>query len=153
MPWWNSHKDKADPSAQQRFGAEAFALTCLALELAKADDNFDAQEQVRLRNDLAHHFDLDESEVEALIKAAEVHQSQLVETYSLTRTLRETLDEEQRVVVIETLWRLAYADAHLDGQELAFMRTIPAALGIKNHVSEAAKRRALAALDTPSGLS
>ena len=89
---------------------------------------------------------MDPAEVTALIEAAEAYQQNAVETYGLTRKLRDGLDAAQRVVVIETLWRLAYADGVLDAEEFAFMRTVPAALGIENHVSEAAKRRALSAL-------
>ena len=148
MNWWTlTNKQKAPHPAEQRYGAEAFALACLALELAKADEEFDAAEQARLTQDLRHHFDLSAQEAAELIAAAEAHQAQSVETYGLTRTLRESLDEEQRVVVIETLWRLAYADGVLDSEEFAFMRTVPSALGVENHISEAAKRRAIAALE------
>ena len=121
-------------------------MTCLALELAKADDDFASSERTRLEGDLAHHFDLSPNQVAELVAAAEAFQSQSVETFAFTKALREGLDEEGRVSVIETLWRIAYADGVLEGQEFAFMRTIPAALGIENHVSEAAKRRALTAL-------
>lgn len=154
MPWWsivkqdtlNEANNQADNGAEAQFGREAFALTCLALELAMADDSFDSREQGRLRADLAHHFDLSEPEVSALIAAAQAHQARSVEAYSLTRKLRESLSEEERVVVIETLWRLAYADGVLDGEEFAFMRRLPAALGIENYISEAARRRAMSAL-------
>jgi len=147
MPWWAAAKKAQGAEAQAEFGAEAFALACLALELAKADDDFDACELARLRDDLKHHFDFDDGQTDALISAAEAHQAQSVESYGLTRTLRESLSQEDRVVVIETLWRLAYADGVLDQEEFAFMRTVPAALGVENHVSEAAKRRAMAALN------
>ena len=143
MPWWSLAQQDTVSAVEEKFGVEAFALTCLALELAKADDDFDFQEQARLRDDLAHHFDLGGGQVEELLAAAEAHQSQSVETYSFTRKLRETLGQEERLVVIETLWRLAYADGVLDAEEFAFMRTVPAALGVENHLSEAARRRAL----------
>ena len=144
--WWSKAKQAAFPKAAEPYGEEAFALTCLALELAKADDDFADSERERLEGDLAHHFDLDAGEVAKLMTAAEEFQSQAVETFSFTKALRESLDEEGRVAVIETLWRIAYADGVLDGAEFAFMRTIPSALGIENHVSEAAKRRAISAL-------
>ena len=153
MPWWSVTKSDNLGDAENRFGTEAFALTCLALELAKADDDFDIQERSRLSADLAHHFDLNDEEVGALMDAAEAYQRQSVETYSFTRKLRESLDIDDRVVVIETLWRLAYANAVLDAEEFAFMRTIPSALGVDNHISETAKRRALNALGLADDLS
>lgn len=153
MAWWHVGKPKAKDPAEEKYGAEAFALTCLALELAKADDHFDESEHARLRDDLAHHFDLSADEVAELMTAGEAYQAQSVETYGLTRTLREGLSQEERIVVIETLWRLAYADGVLDAEEFAFMRTIPAALGVENHLSEAAKRRALDALGLSERLS
>ena len=144
--WWTKTKQPSFPKAAEAYGAEAFALTCLALELAKADEDFSAAEHSRLTADLAHHFDLSQTEVADLMQAAEAYQSQSVETFTFTRALRENLDREARHAVLETLWRLAYADGVLDGEEFAFMRTVPAALGIENHHSEAAKRRALDAL-------
>ena len=150
MPWWNVSQDgkakQTANAAQQKFGEEAFALTCLALELAKSDDDYSGDEMRRLSADLAHHFDLGEAEVEELLAAAEAHQAQSVETYAFTRTLRQNLSVEEREVVVETLWRLAYADGVLDGEEFAFMRTVPAALGVEPQVSAAAQRRAMAAL-------
>ncbi len=153
MPWWSnilpsnpSAQEASAKAAEARFGAEALALTCLAVELAKSDEDFDGQERQRLSADLSHHFDLSAAAAEELILAAEAIQGHSVENFSFIRKLREGLDAEQRVTVIETLWRLAYADGVLDGAEFSFMRTIPAALGVENHVSEAAKRRAMAAL-------
>ncbi len=146
MPWWTPKPDRTPDPAETKFGPEAFALTCLALELAKSDESLDAVERARLASDLAHHFDLSPSDVDELMAAGEAHQAQSVQTYGYTKALRDTLDEDQRVTVIETLWRLAFADGVLDAQEYAFMRTVPAALGVENHLSEAAKRRARAAL-------
>ena len=153
MAWW-SHvlhinqpkRDAVAQAAEKKFGSEALALTCLAVELAKSDEDFDVAERNRLLADLSHHFDLDSAAAEELIAVAEAVQDQSVENFSFISKLREGLDAEQRVTVIETLWRLAYADGVLDGAEFSFMRTIPAAFGVENHLSEAAKRRAMTAL-------
>lgn len=154
MAWWSARPDGAGKAgttaATQKFGEEAFALTCLALELAKSDDDYSGDEMRRLSSDLAHHFDLSDREVEELLSAAETHQAQAVETYAFTRTLRQNLTLEDREVVVETLWRLAYADGVLDGEEFAFMRTVPAALGVEPQVSAAARRRAMVALGLDS---
>lgn len=153
MAWWSNvlyvdqpKRDAVAEAAEEKFGAEALALTCLAVELARSDEDFDASERERLSADLSHHFDLSAEAAEELIVAAEEVQGKSVENFGFIRKLREGLDAEQRITVIETLWRLAYADGVLDGAEFSFMRTIPAALGVENHVSEAAKRRAMAAL-------
>lgn len=146
MAWWTPKKNHNLHSAEVKYGPEAFALTCLALELANSDDNFDTLEQERLSLDLTYHFDLTISEVEELVEAAREHQARSVETYGYTKKLRDSLDHEELVVVVETLWRLAFADGNLDSEEFAFMRKIPAALGVENYISEAAKRRAIEAL-------
>ena len=85
--WWTKTKEASFPKAAEPYGAEAFALTCLALELAKADEDFAETERARLAADLAHHFDLSDGEVQDLMAAAEAYQAQSVETFTFTKAL------------------------------------------------------------------
>lgn len=98
------------------------AAAVLLLEMRHADHQHSDLERAEIRAQLQSYFKLDEGEVEELLDAAEPAQRQAVSLHSYLQALNATMDVAAKRRVLEMLWRVAYADAHLDSHEEHLLR-------------------------------
>ncbi|GAB3678784.1 tellurite resistance TerB family protein [Salinisphaera aquimarina] len=104
--------------------AKRIAAAVLLLEMAHADNRHDDEEYEEIRRQLKTHFRLDDAETEELINAATPRAEQAVSLYKFLKTLNDGLSPEEKRQVLEMLWRVAYADRHLDAHEEHLLREI-----------------------------
>lgn len=112
-------RDQSDPSHGRRLAAAV-----LLLELEHADQRRDQSERAEIQRQLQRFFDLDADEVAALLESAESRSDESVSLHSFLRALNEGFDPSAKREVLEMLWRVAYADRHLDAHEESFLRQI-----------------------------
>ena len=98
------------------------ASAALMFELLKTDRHIDDRETRMLRQVLARTFAMDEQQLDDVIKLAEEEAAQAVSLYEFTSLMNETYDYEDKVLLVENLWRLALADDHLDKYEEQMIR-------------------------------
>jgi uncharacterized tellurite resistance protein B-like protein len=70
-----------------------------------------------VRRLLAQRFGLDKEAAEQLLADGERAADRSVSLYKHTRALDAELDEQEKFGVIEALWKIAYADGTLEGNE------------------------------------
>jgi len=120
----------------------ALAMAALMVEAARMDDDFSVAERQRIVALLAGHFDLAEADAEALVERALEAVTASVEFYSWTREIKERLNEEERVGLMEMLWETVYADASLHAMEANLMRRLAGLLYVTDRNSSLARQRA-----------
>ena len=130
--------DEAAPSDDRL----AFATAALMVEAARMDDDFSAEERRRIVALLAGHFDLAAAAAEALVDRVAEAVEESVEFYGWTRELKDRLDHEERIGVVEMLWEIVYADAALHAMEANLMRRLAGLLYVTDRDSGLARRRA-----------
>lgn len=124
------------------------AAAALLVEAATLDGHFDSSERDAIAAALAEGFDLAESETAALIATAERRVDESSQILGFTRVIKDRLTVEDRVRVIEMLWRVAYADGELHDYEAGLVRRVAGLLYVPDRESGAARHRVLARLDT-----
>ena len=110
--------------AQSRDHALRLATATLLIEVVRADYEVDLKEIEATIRQLRSHFDLTEDETLLLIKEAEAKADHSVSLQDFTRVLHERLSEAEKYSVIEMLWRVAFADDHLDKHEDYVVRKV-----------------------------
>jgi uncharacterized tellurite resistance protein B-like protein len=75
----------------------------------------------------------------------------MVDLYGLTRTVKDKLDEEGRIELMEALWEVVYADGELHDYEGQLMRRLSGLLYVTDRESGEARKRALAKLGLEVG--
>ncbi len=100
------------------------ASAALLLELMKIDGHFDERETEAIADVLANTFSLEQQTLEEIIRLAEDESHQSTSLYDFTSLVNTGYSYEQRVRLIENLWRVAYADKHIDRYEDALIRRI-----------------------------
>jgi uncharacterized tellurite resistance protein B-like protein len=119
----------------------ALAACALLLELANADEEFTEDERIHIEEALARHFDLEPEAVEALITLADEERRRSVDLYQFTRLIADRYDTGQKMVLVEVMWRVVFADGELAKHEGYLMRKISNLLGLKpGYLSEARKK-------------
>ena len=117
------------------------AACALLLELAHADDEFAPEERVHIEEALVRHFELDPATSAELIELADQERRRSVDLYQFTRLIADAYDIGQKMVLVEVMWRVVFADGELAKHESYLMRKISNLLGLKpGYLAEARKK-------------
>jgi uncharacterized tellurite resistance protein B-like protein len=135
-----------DEGSASRVGSVARAVAFLMVEAGNVDGSFDPVERTRALDLLARRFDMDAKDAEALIREGETLHQEAVGWYKQSRTLKDALDYEDRVDLMEMLWEVVYADGVLDDMEANMMRRVAGLLYVDDVDSGTARKRAMAKL-------
>lgn len=100
------------------------ATAALMFELMRTDAQIDAREQQALAKVLRDTFNLDDATVTNLLSMAESAAHEATSLYEFTTLVNENYSYEQRVKLIENLWRVAFADTKLDRYEEHLIRKV-----------------------------
>lgn len=119
------------------------AAAALLVEAAMVDGAFDQSERDQIKDVLVHLFALDESAIEALLAESEQAVSESVELYSFARTVKDSLDYDRRVELMQMLWEVVYADGQLDDFEANLVRRVSGLLYVSDQDSGRARKAAL----------
>ncbi|MEM9387165.1 MAG: TerB family tellurite resistance protein [Pseudomonadota bacterium] len=118
--------DQSTPSDSVRLSSEdlPLATATLLVEMTRADHQQTEGERATVEQALVSHFSLAADEARALLEEAERETARAISLYDYTAALNQALDDEQRVKVLELLWRVALADGHLDKYEEYLVRKV-----------------------------
>jgi uncharacterized tellurite resistance protein B-like protein len=93
------------------------ATAVLLVEVMRADTSFHAGEREAVQAALVEKFRLTPDEADRLAELAETAARQATDLYSFTTRLDAAFTMEQKVRMVELMWRVAYADGHLADHE------------------------------------
>ncbi len=121
------------------------AAAAILVETAMLDGTFDEEERRTIHTILVDRFELSGDDADALIEAAavDVEDAGANGVYAATRTIRDRFSEEERIDVMEMLWRVAYADGSLHDYEANLVRRVAGLLYVRDKDSGDARKRAL----------
>ncbi|NNE36695.1 MAG: TerB family tellurite resistance protein, partial [Gammaproteobacteria bacterium] len=119
----------------------------LMLEIALADSGIDEHELKVIENTMSLHFHLNQDEIKEIIETARTEVDHAISLHDFTRTVNEELNAEEKVTVIELLWRVAVADNVIDKYEEYFIRKIADLLYVSHANYIKAKHQAAKTLD------
>lgn len=134
------------PAVAKRTDDLAHAVAALLIEAARMDNTFDAAERAAVERLLAQRFDLEPQAVKSLVEAAEEMVRRSTQFYSFTRRINDRLSEEERIGIIEMMWKVAYSDGVLDPHEDMLLRRIAGLIHVTDLDRGLARKRALADL-------
>jgi uncharacterized tellurite resistance protein B-like protein len=106
------------------------ATAALLLELARSDFSESAQEVDAIRHLLQRRFGLQDTALDELIKNATRRADTSVSLHEFTHRLNRELPEEDKLEIVEMLWRVSHADGRIDKHEEHLIRRIAGLLHI-----------------------
>lgn len=134
-----------EPAQQAKTGEAGpnieLAACALLLELAHADEEFADSERRHIESAIQRHFELDAGKTKELIELADRERRQSSDLFQFTSLISNSFDEGQKMVLIEAMWGLVYADGEVAEHETYLMRKISNLLGVKpGYLAELKKR-------------
>ena len=128
-------------------GDARLALAALLVRVARANDDYTASEVAKIDVILLRHYpDLDAEAAAALRHEAEEIENSAHDTVKFTRSIKDAVDLDDRVEVVEALWELVLADGERDHDEESALRLIAPLLGVNDRDSAHARQRVEAQL-------
>lgn len=100
------------------------ACIALLLETSMADEILDDKEIDALKITLIKDFKIENDEVDELIALAKENVKDSTSLYEFTRDINDSFSAEQRVQLIESMWKIAYADGNIDKYEERIIRKV-----------------------------
>ena len=133
----------AEPAASEH--ALQLAAAVLLVEVMRADADCSATERETAIGALRAKFALADDEVARLFELAETTSRDAPDLYSFTSRLNKGFSLEQKVRMVEYLWRVAYADGHMSHHENHLLLKLGDLLYIPRAEFVGAKQRGRAA--------
>ena len=100
------------------------ACIALMLETSMADDLLDESEIKTLKATLINDFKLEETEIDELIEISKKNVDDSTSLYDFTRDINDNFDSNERFKLIESMWKIAYADGNIDKFEEHIIRKV-----------------------------
>ncbi len=120
------------------------AAAVLLLETARMDDAIDDDERAVIVGLVRSRFGLGDEEVAAVVELADQVAHDSVELSRFIRRIRDGFDHDERVEMVEMLWRVVYADGVVHDHEANLLRRIAGLLYVSDRESGEARKRAQA---------
>ncbi|MDX6748249.1 TerB family tellurite resistance protein [Geminicoccaceae bacterium 1502E] len=130
---------------------EQLAAAALMVEAARLDGRFEPHERERIAMLLEQRFGLAPDLAASLLDEAERAADESVDWHGFTSALKERLDHDGRIAVMEMLWEIAYADGELAALEDSLLRRVAGLLYVSGKESAQARYRALERLGLAAG--
>ncbi len=101
----NAEEPQEFTHSRKQLAEAALMFHVIAVDGVVSDD-----EKQRMTMLLSKQFGLDEAETEKLVLEAEEADGDAIDLYSFTSVLKRTLNENERITIIENLWEMVFAD-------------------------------------------
>ncbi len=93
------------------------ATCALLLEMANIDNKFSESERERIIHILKKDFQLSDEHTISLIEAADEELNRSIDLWQFTNLINQNYSEDEKLQIIETIWKIVYADGRLDQHE------------------------------------
>lgn len=122
---------------------QRIALAALLVIAAHADHDYAEAERTQIERVLAARFALDAAAARRLREEGEAAEAAATDFVRFTTLIKKHVPIEERVGVLEALWRVVLADGEREMHENALMRRVVDLLGLEERDSAEARRRAM----------
>ncbi|MDG2378336.1 MAG: TerB family tellurite resistance protein [Tateyamaria sp.] len=117
------------------------ALTALLVRVARSDNDYSLGEQGRIDNIIKDRYGLSDADTGKLRAEAESMEAEAPDTVRFTRAIKNTIAYDDRLAIIEALWKVALADGQRAQEEDAVLRLVSNLLGVSDRDSALARQK------------
>ena len=112
--------------------AEQLATAALLIEVMVIDGNLDPDETQSIAATLSRMLDLSNQQVDELIELSQAEVREATSLYQFTSEINKHFDHNKKLSLMTAMWRVAFADGHLDKHEENIIRRVADLLHIRH---------------------
>ncbi len=128
------------------------AIAAVLVEAARSDGSYRGREQAVIDRVLAGRYGVTPAGAASLRARGEDAQAEAVDLVRFTRVIKDAVPHEDRVAVIEAVWRVIYADGEMDHNESSLVRRLSGLLYVPDQDAGLARQRVTDAPREPKDL-
>ena len=98
---------------------DQLATAALLIEVMVIDGDLDDQEMQAIAGTLSNMLHLSKEQIDQLIELSKEEVAEATSLYQFTKEINEHFDIEKKLSLMTAMWRVAFADGHLDKYEAA----------------------------------
>jgi uncharacterized tellurite resistance protein B-like protein len=135
----------SEPPAEtsEKYDRVQIATCVILLEVAKYDFELSSIEEETTKAILKHEFSIPEEAVEDLINIAEEKREESVDLWEFTNIINQNFSREEKMKMMESAWKIIYADEKLDKYEDHYIHVLAGLLRLRHEELIEAKLRVL----------
>ncbi|EGJ09081.1 MULTISPECIES: TerB family tellurite resistance protein [Rubrivivax] len=133
---------RRDAPARQDVHTLQLACAALLVEVMRSEPGISPAERASVLATLRTQFGLADDELERLVELAERTVAGASDLFGFTSAINDAWDMEQKIAIVEAMWRVAYADGTLGAHEQHLLWRIADLLHVPHGAYVHAKRRA-----------
>jgi uncharacterized tellurite resistance protein B-like protein len=119
---------EGEVAQESRFERVQVATCALLMEVAHSDGHYQSVEAKIVHDLLAEKFNLAPAAVAELIDYSQQHREESLDLFQFAREINAHFSREEKLDVMEGIWRVIYADGMLDKYEDALARQLASLL-------------------------
>jgi uncharacterized tellurite resistance protein B-like protein len=132
--FFNKEKETDSNSVEPETGHDTIVATCAMLvEIARIDNTFTPEEMETVISILKEKYNLSRENADALIQEAEKQLDESVDLWQFTKLINENYSNQEKMEIIETLWRVVYVDGKMDKYEHYLMSKLQHLLRVSHN--------------------
>ena len=108
------------------------ATCALLLEIAHSDEEFTDAERDAIITAVQKEFDLSEELAHELLDLSKKEREKSIDLWQFAKVIRENYSIEEKTKVMETIWKVTYADGTLDPHEDYLVHKLSKLLGLSH---------------------
>ena len=122
--FFEQHLLPSEEESESEVSGIEYATAALLIELAKADFDEDILERQLIFATLRDTFELSDEDLEELVSLAESASADANDLFQFTSLVNQHYSNEEKILLLENFWKVAYADGRLDKYEEQFIRKV-----------------------------
>ena len=127
----SAFKSKVEPE-EPSFDTLQISISALLIQTAAYDGVFDDIEKEKIKLLLKKYFDLTDEKLEKLFSLSLIINDNSNDIQQFTRKLNENLDYDEKLEIIEMMWKIIIVDGRIDDYENSLIRKISGLLYIQD---------------------
>jgi uncharacterized tellurite resistance protein B-like protein len=128
-------------------GDVRIAACALFLEMARIDGEFSDEERSRVLAILKNEYRLSDGDALALVQATDQELEQSIDLWQFTKRINQRYSDEEKINIIQMLWKIVYADGTLDKHERYLVHKLSGLLRLSHEELIEAKLRVIREVD------
>ena len=126
LKFFNKNNEKSDTNS------ESINIACLLIHAAKIDENYTSEEKEMIKKTVKKLYpDLDN--LDDIIKQAEKKENDSNHIQEFTKDVK-SMSTENKIIIVETLWRIILSDGKSDIYENNLMRRLAGLLYLDDKI-------------------
>jgi len=107
--------------------------TCILLiEVSKSDDDYDVDEQKKIKSLLQKKFEMSKDEIENIYALCDKEHNRMTSLFEWTDIINKECNYEQKCIIIGFMWDIAFIDSKIDKYEDLTIRKVSDLIHVKH---------------------